>query len=301
MTELLNHQFEILPTDDALNGFVFGIHASVSVDGPGFDPGENNWITQDGQNSRRGVAAFGRDIPGPKTWTWSSHVNEDDIESALATLDEFDAAWHPEELARTPGALTAIRYRIGNRYRRVFGRPRRFAAPPSNLILSGYVPVTHDFQCVDSYTYDDEESMVVLTLNSGASGGGLTLPTTFPAAIAVPEDLSGINQVVVGGRARAYPIIRFDGPWTNPLLETDDWTLRLNTEIPDTGWINVDTRPWKLTVLDHNGASRVGALPHNTWLEDCYFGANTQPQLRVGGSSAGGQATIRWRNTWKSL
>ena len=154
-----------------------------------------------------------------------SHTDQEDIETALSVLDEFADAWAPESIAEDPGEVTAVRYRLGGRYRRVFGRPRRFAAPPSNLILSGYVPITHDFETVDAYTYDDVESSAEILYSSSAEGGGFILPATLPIMMASAEG-NGEAQVTVGGQARTYPIIRFNGPWTNPVMVTDDWTLR---------------------------------------------------------------------------
>ena len=69
MTALAEHQYEILPTADANDGFVFGIGAEVSVET--FDPGEATWLTQDTQNTRRGTRGFGRDVLTGKTWLWT--------------------------------------------------------------------------------------------------------------------------------------------------------------------------------------------------------------------------------------
>lgn len=308
MTILKDHQFEILPSADATDGFVFGIGAEISVDGEGFDPGETDWLTQDAQNTRRGNTSFGRDVPVAKTWVWESHVNRDDVEGAVDTLERFEDAWKPEELVETPQAYTALRYRLAGRDRRIFGRPRRFAAPPTNLILAGYVDVTHDFSLIDSYTYDDIESMAVMPYSSTVEGGGFSFPVTFPIET-TPSLGYGGGQLSVGGNARAFPIIRFNGPWLNPKIVTDDWELTWKGEIGPTGWIEIDTRPWALTVLNQSGASVVGGsgsdqgLDRRTWLEDCWFAPQSSPQISFGGSSSSGAATavIRWRNTWKSL
>ena len=302
MTALADHQFEILPSAEAMDGFVFGIGAEVSLDEDGFDPGEAEWLTQDGQNTRRGVVGFGRDVRGAKTWTWGSHVDQTDVETAVDVLDRFSAAWSPENLARTPGALTAVRYRLAGRDRRVFGRPRRFAAPPTNLILNGYVPIDHDFQCVDSYTYDDVASEALVPYASSASGGGFTLPSTMPLVTATSEG-AGSTQLSVGGRARAYPVIRFNGPWTNPMMTTDAWVLRWEGEIGPGGWVEIDTRPWALTVLDQSGGSAVDGLPRQTWLEDMFFEPQSKPQISLSGIAPSGSASawIRWRNTWTSI
>lgn len=302
MTALAEHQFEILPDAEALDGFVFGIGAEVSLNEDGFDPGENSWITQDAENTRRGVVGFGRDVTAPKTWTWASHVNREDVDTAVDTLDRFSAAWRPEELARDPGAVTAVRYRLAGRERRIFGRPRRFAAPPTNQILSGYVPVDHDFQLVDSYSYDDTESSIVIGYASAAGTGGFVLPSTMPLSTQ-SGDGNGEGQVSIGGRARAYPVIRFNGAWTDPTLITDHWTLRWKGQIPVNGWVEIDARPWMLTAKNHFGGSAIGGLPRNTWLEDLWFAPQTSPGISLGGVATGGGASveIRWRNAWTSI
>jgi len=301
MTVLNDHQFEILPDADAMDGFVFGIGADVSLDDGGFDPGDAEWLTQDSQNTRRGLNAFGRDVPGAKTWTWSTHTDQEDVETAVAVLDDFSAAWAPAALMRQPGAQTAIRYRLAGRDRRIFGRPRRFSAPPTNLILSGYVPITHDFQLVDSYAYDDIESQALIPYVSGSTGGGIVLPAVLPAS-SLPSEGIGSDQIDIGGRAEAYPIIRFNGPWTDPIIITDNWSLKWTGSILAGGWVEIDCRPWALTVLDQSGASRAEGLDRRTYLEDCWFAPQTRPQISLGGIALGGSASalIRWRNTWTS-
>ena len=302
MSALSEHQFEILPSEDAADGFVFGIGAEVSVGGEGFDPGETSWLTQDSVNTRRGNTAFGRDVQGAKTWLWDSHVDREDVEGALDTLERFADAWHPEELARTPGAQTCVRYRVGGRVRRIYGRPRRFAAPPTNLILNGNVAVTHDFALADAHTYDDLESSASILYSTSADGGGFLLPATLPVET-LPSEGAGTGQIYVGGNSGAYPVLRFNGAWTNPVLHTERWTLRLKGTIPSGGWVEIDTRPWALTVLNQSGASVPDMLERRTWLEDLWLAPNAKTQVSLDGIAPAGNASvdIRWRNTWKSI
>jgi hypothetical protein len=301
-TRLNEFQFEILSSEDADSGFIFGIGAEVSVGSDGFDPGENEWITQDTVNERRGSTAFGRDVLGAKTWVWESHVNRTTVPQALDTLDRFSAAWAPEELVLVPGEQTALRYSIGGRERRIFGRPRRYSAPPSNRILGGYVPVTHDFKLVDSRTYDDVESSALITYSSTIERGGFTLPAVFPL-ITSANIGSGVGAINVGGNARTYPIIRFNGPWTNPAIVTPDWELSWSGGIAAGDWVEIDLRPWKLTVLNRSGASVVGGLGKRIFLEDCFLRPGTQPQIALDGiaTSGGASCSIRWRNAWTSI
>jgi hypothetical protein len=303
VTLLNDHQFEILPDAEASDGFVFGIGADISVSNEGFDPGEHSWFTQDGDNTRRGVRGFGRDVPTYKTWTWSSHTDVDSESKAVDVLDDFADAWSPEALSLEPGEVTALRYRIAGRDRRVFGRPRRYAAPPNNLILSGYVDVTHDFETVDAYTYDDVKSGVSIPFSTAAIGAGFVLgAVTMPLLTQRGESASGQQQITVGGKARAYPVIRFNGPWTNPSLETDAWTLNWKGQIAQGDWVEIDARPWKLTVLNQDGASAVDGLDRRVWLEDLWFAPGSRPILRVDGiASPGASADVWWRNTWKSI
>lgn len=302
MTVLAEHQFEILPSAEAASGFVFGIGAAVSIDAEGFDPGETEWMTQDSENTRRGNRAFGRDVLGAKTWVWESHTDQEDVATAVQTLEDFSAAWQPELLVRDPGVQTSLRYHLAGRTRRIFGRPRRFAAPPTNLILNGFVPITHDFALVDSYTYDDVQSSVQIPYSSGASTGGFTLPATMPVATIASEGNGG-GQVSVGGNAKAYPVIRLNGPWTNPVFITDDWVLSWTGAIGVGQWIEIDCRPWALTALNQAGASVVGGLSRRTWLEDCWFAPGSQPQISLDGTTSGGSASadVKWRNTWTSI
>lgn len=301
MSILSEHCFEILPSAEANDGFVFGIGQTVSVDGEGFDPGDAEWLTQTSQNSRRGVRGFGRDIKGAKTWTWASHINRDDVEGALETLEEFEDAWAPEALMLQPGVVTGLRYRVGGRDRRVFGRPRRFSAPPSNRILGGYVPVTHDFELADSNTYDDLATTVIIPFASEPGASGFQFPVIFPM-ITLPSDETE-QAFYVGGTRRAYPVIRFYGPWTNPSITTDDWALSWAGSIPNGGWIEIDARPWMLTVLNQSGASAVAGLPKTTMLEDIWLAPKTQIQARLGGIATGGgaYASVSWRNTYLGL
>lgn len=302
MTTLDDHQFEILPSEFSTDGFVFGIGAEVSVDDGGFDPGSTDWLVQDSQNSRRGVVGFGRDVLGGMTWAWDAHTDRSTEEEAVDTLDLFSSMWRPEMIALEPGQLTRLRYRLAGRNRCVFGRPRRYSAPPTNLILGGMVPITLDFACVDSFTYDDLESSVEIPYASSLSGGGFILPATLPVST-LPSEGNGTAQISVGGRARVYPVIRLNGPWTDPVFDVGDWKISWTGSIPDGGYVEIDCRPWRLTVLDENGGSAVEGLAKQTWLEDCWFAPQSTPQVTLRGIATTGAATatVSWRNTWTSI
>jgi hypothetical protein len=298
-TDLAEMQFELLPSLTADSGFVFGIGASVSVNEDGFLPGDDDWTHEDEQNPRRGGVNFGREVLNGPTWGWNLHINEKDVPSAVDTLGAFKTAWRALAIRQTPGAIIPIRYRLNDRYRRIYGRPRRFSAPPANGILNGYVPVTVDFACVDGFVYDDEESSVSLQLNSG-SDGGFILPATFPVTT-LPVGLNE-GQAVVGGDAPAYPVIRFNGPVTNPSVATDAWTLSLDRSIAAGDYVEIDLRPWALTAL-LNGTSSVGGdLGRRTYLSDIKLEPGPHTLVFRGGDETGSATCeVRWSNAWNSI
>lgn len=300
MVNALNeHQFEILPNDRQGNGVVFGIGGTVSVDDGGFQPGASEWTTQDGENSTRGTTVFGRDrLTGP-TWSWQAHTNGKDVSSALAALSALAGAWRPFSVMEDPQAVVALRYRIGNRIRRIYGRPRKFDAPPANGILNGYVPISMDFRCADAFTYDDEEQVLTLGLAVG-SEGGFTFPAVFPVQTLPVGDQQ--DQVVVSGDAKTYPIVRFNGPLTDPVLATSTWTLSLDLSLTAGQWVEVDLRPWKLTALNQDGVSVAGALGKRQRLSKLFFKPGRHDVVfRASSASGAGTCQVRWSSAWNSI
>jgi hypothetical protein len=303
MSALEEFQFEILPTADAADGVVFGIHSDLSMDDGGFHPGSTEWASTSTASAANGATLFGRDrLLGP-VWAWDLHVNRDDLENALETLSAHTTAWRWLDERDTPGAMTAIRYRLADRVRRVYGRPENHEASPNNLILSGYTPVTCDFSCVDGYTYDDALSALTLTLGVDASSGsgGLVFPVVLPANSLPSTEQAG--QIEVGGDAPTYGVYRFNGPWIDPSVYTDDWTLSIpNYSIPAGQYVEIDTRPWVNTVMLNGSSSIGGLLGRRQKLPQ----AKLKPgplEIKVGGYSPTGTATcqITWRNAHNSI
>lgn len=300
-TTLLDHQFELLPDLLAPSGEVFGIGAEVSLDDGGFLPGDDDWTNEDEPNPTRGGTAFGRDQLAGPTWGFNLHVNRSDEAGALATLSRFKSAWRALHIRNVPGAVIPLRYRLNDRYRRVYGRPRRFSGTPDNRGLSGFIPITADFQCVDAFTYDDVEKVVVLGLaNGGDSQGGFTFPLTFPTTTLPPGE--SVAPAVVGGDAPAYPVVRFNGPLTNPSLDAGPWSLSLTRTIPDGSYIEVDLRPWALTVLLNGSTSVATALGRRQYLAEMKLEPGPYAfQLRANAIGSSGSCEVRWSDAWNSI
>lgn len=157
----------ILPSQE--DGYAFGAGNEVSVDAEGgFDPGEDSWETEDTTNPRTGGTAFGREVLEGPTWSFALHVDQATVREAKDALGRIRSQWRAAEVRDDPGAVTTLRYCMGKEHRRVYGRPRRFASPPDNKILGGYVPIVADFKCATPYTYDDVESVEVLQLSASS-------------------------------------------------------------------------------------------------------------------------------------
>lgn len=299
-----DHNFEILPSIDAIDGVAFGIGQHVSLDDNGFAPGSTDWAVQDSENGMNGSTAFGRDrLLGP-TWNWQLHVNRSSVEEALETLGAFSTAWKALHIRETPGAVLPIRYKVGGRTRRIYGRPRRFEAPPDNKILSGYVPVSVDFKCVDGFSYDDTMKEVVLQLgmtleDEGVdSGGGFIFPIIFPVVTLPPTKKQ--TYVTVGGEASSHPIIRFNGPVVNPGLTTPNWTLSLDYTISAGQYVEIDTRPWRQTAMLNGQTSVAGFLGRRQRMSKVVFNPGRFQAKYTGYSEATSTCSVRWAPTWNS-
>lgn len=296
-------QFEILPSVDAEDGVVFGIGADVSLNQDGFHPGSTDWATQDVDSGATGHTNFGRDLLLGPSWSWDLHVNRDDCEEALESLGAFTTAWRALDV-RGPSEVTALRYQLVGRRRRIYGRPRRCEASPNNLILSGYTDVGVDFKAVDGFTYDDEQTGITLLLagnEDGPAGGGLR----FPARLPVDTDPTTVQQaqIVVGGDAPTYPIIRFTGPVTGPSLSTDSWVISLpEYEIPTGSFVEIDTRPWVSTVMLNGESSIAGEIGRRQNLPASRLKPGAL-EVSFHGASSDGTATceVRWASAWNSI
>lgn len=299
MIELKEMQFELLRGDTSGEGVAFGFGLPVAVNEDGFDTGELSWITQDSQNPVTGNSMYGRDTPGSNTWTFAMHADAEDAVGALAAVAELAAAWRATGVVDKAGNLLPLRYRVGGRIRRVFGRPRRFAAPPDNRIIGGSIPVTASFDIVDSLHYDDDEQTAVLNFNAD-SDGGFILPAVLPISTLPGSDRS--VSIRNAGDAPTAPVIRFDGPILNPYVQGPGWTVSLDLNLASGEWAVVDARPWRMTVLKNGTAGMGGRLGKRQYLTDVRLDPGIH-NLRFGGQSSSALATckVSWRNAYSSL
>lgn len=298
MLDLNDFQFEILPDVDLdTNGVGFGLGLNVSVDKEGFDPGTAEWTVQDTQNPANGATQFGRDQLAGPTWAWNAFVNEQETADALVTKDAISKVWRARAILDRPGATACVRYQLPGRTRRIYGRPRRFNAPPNNLLLNGYIPVTMDFKAADSLHYDDVEQSVSIGFVV-ASDGGLVFPVTFPYSSLPDSHREG--AILVGGDSPTYPIIRIDGPILNPSVQWAGRVWGFTYDLQDGDWLEIDTRPWKQTILRNGQYNASGAMNRRQYMRDMTLEPGGYEVAFRGQSSSGtALCTFRWRNAFE--
>lgn len=282
-----------------LGGVEFGIGRNVSVDSDGFDTGSADWRVQDGEEGMGDGTTFGRDYLGSPEWAFTMHTNRETDVEALESLEQLATVWRNEELRQKPNAVVPLRYTIGDRTRLVYGRPRRWAAPPSNLILGGMVPIAATFKCADHLTYDELEQSAQVNLGQ-SSAGGFVFPLVFPVAMTGGQDRVGVARV--DGSAGTWAKVRFQGPAINPRLQiAGQFECQWIGTLREGEWVELDSRPWARTVLRHDGAS-VPTLSRRTRLAQMKLSPGAHElQFSAGGCTSSTVCKVSWRGANNSL
>lgn len=290
-----------------LDGVLFGLGCDVAVEASGFDPGSTTWTTQDRESQTDDVVYMGRDVKVPSSWSWQAFTTTEDpqdsvaVAEALAAVETLQGVWEPEEVRSTPGTVSVLRYkRPGAGVRRVYGRPRRFAAPLDNLLLHGRVDITMDFRRADPLHYDDVEESVVIGMLA-AEVGGFPVPAVTPwTSVDVAEPQA--RTIRVGGTAPTWPVITFRGPQlVAPWVQIGGVRCALQVTMSPGDEIVVDTRPWVRTAY-RNGAPQPALLAPATSLADMKLTPGAHEVL-FGGSDPTNNATVEvaWRSATRTL
>jgi hypothetical protein len=289
-----------------LDGFLFGgENDSVVIQPGGFDPGTTDWRVQDQDSPSGDGVVFGRDLLAGQTWGFTFLTNEYTAADALNSLEAMAGLWLNNASRSVPGAVSVLRYNIGGRVRRVYGRPRRWGLAVTPDLWGGVAPVVADFRCEGALHYDDELRTidVGVVVGDGASSGGMSEPLSAPLSTVGGGARSGVIDVV-GGTAPAPFIALIHGPITNPWVAGPGWRFDFLTTLAYNQSLAVDTRPWAKTVLRNDGASLAGTLTRtSTALSDARLLPGGGAWLDFGGIDGTGTATcaVSWRPTYHSL
>jgi hypothetical protein len=279
-----------------LDGFRFGCGTTIEV--TEMDLGSAETRPQDADLSTVDARRFGRDQKRPATWSFVLTIKERDRAAALVTLGGLEAAWDAEASRLRPGAVSELRYRLGDRVRLVYGRPRRFTPVLTNLVF-GRISVVCDFTRVDLLDYDDVEQVVPLTLGASQVGG---FPTPWVSPIrSTASAQPRVNQIVVGGSTATWVTVVFDGSFTDPYVRVGGWRTALQRSIAFDETITVDPRPWVQAVTRQDGAHVSGLSPDSRLSRMRLAPGTYDVELGAAASSGSATARLRWRDAGKSL
>lgn len=285
----------------SLDGYKFGgANDPVVVVPGGFDPGVTNWRTQDADNPLGDAMRFGRDRLSPATWGFTLQTNLDTSTQALDAIEEIETVWKGDATRATPGAVQTLRYNLGGRTRRVYGRSRRFAPTISPLTFQGVSGALADFQKADTLHYDDTEYVVDISILAGRASG-IKSPLIGPlTTVAGGDRIDTIQEV--GGNAPAPFIAIIYGPISNPYIEGPGFFVKLNTTLAYDQYAVIDTRPWAQTVIRNDGVSLGGKLSRLSRLTTARLNPGSA-SIKFGGTDLTGRAKCRfsWRPTYNSL
>lgn len=263
-----------------------------------FDQGSVDLRSDDTERPQKDGIIPGRDFIGKRIWAWELSARGDNLTDVLAANAKLEGAWR-SSVRTTPGATMPLSYMVDGRWRRVYGRPGRYAGPsPDFIAMNGIGHIVCDFMITDPLHYDDAETSVVLSIVPGTTGG-LRAPLRAPLST-VRSNEPRAGTVLNSGNAPTPLKVRFKGPVSNPWVRSaDGWEVGIIGTLAYDQTITFD--PLAGTVL--RGSTPVnGMLTSKTRLSNTMLKPGTN-SLTFGGTDLTGSATatLLWRDAYISL
>lgn len=283
-----------------LDGLMFGGEETLRVHG--FEPNGPDARTQDVENEVGDGMYFGRDTLGTPAWAFELHTDLDSGPEAHDLADLLAAKWLDPDLRGTPGRVVALRYWMAGRWRRVYGRPRRYVGLDGGWLTAvGRGEMTADFKLAHHLHYDDVAKEVEVGMVP-ATVGGFIFPVIFPLSTARRGVGERSNQLTVGGTAPTWPKITVNGPIRNAKITVSDWSMRMVGNIAYDQAVTIDTAPWARTITRENGASVAGMLHPTVSMAGLELRPGFHNMILEGTDLTGtATATIEWRDAHYGL
>lgn len=290
-----------------LAGARFGKGLPVIV--TSFDRGGSDTRNQDQPAGRGDWMNFGTDRRTPGVWAWTLETNGQLVRdglTALAALEDLEAAWDAPDVRGEPGAVLPLRYQHFGRTRVVFGRPRRFTAPLTTQVAQGRIKIAADFQLAEPWSYDDVEQSVTLSVGAAVtSGAAVAFPTRFPRLWGGAAGRPGTRDITVGGRRSTWLTAVITGPVTDPYLVIGDQVLQLRGIVSpgSSNRVTVSALPWAAGVYRTTDGAQTGVyLDAGSRLAQLQA-APGDHLLTFGGIDNTGSATcvVSWRDATNSI
>ncbi|WP_461634953.1 phage tail family protein [Glutamicibacter soli] len=264
-----------------------------------FDPGPADLQHGDTPQSQRDGVIPGRDFIGGRNWAFSISSNRQELASALAEDERLASRWHDPKHRLNPLLKVPLSYELGGRWRRVYGRPDRYAGMKGDVLaVQGRGRIECDFRVMDSRYFDESETVLVLPIVP-ASTGGLMAPLVGPLST-VRSSTPRAGYVKNAGTAATPLKVVFKGPITDPYVHAAaGWEIALKGTILPGQSVTVDS--FAGTVL--RGSAPVGGmLTRKTRLSSAVLPVGIS-DLTFGGVDPTGTAVVelRWRNAYYSI
>lgn len=293
VAELRNYQWE-------LGGVVFGYDCPVEHESD-VAPPEYSPRTEDQQNPFSDGMTPGIDFFEPGSWQFKLWTDEETEGGALAALAQLKMAWRGDAYRKEPGQATGLRYRLADRTRVVYGRPRRFSAPLATQYLFGRIDITADFQTVSELFFDDFEDYIEVG-HKEPTTGGFTAPFTFPLT-SEEGAATAPYTFAVGGELPTPALVDFVGPLDSTgLLIDGEPFIAFQQDIPAGVTVTVDARPWVTAVYRADGAPVAGLLSPRSRMPAMQLEPGVHTATLLGSSPTGtGRAKVRWRGAHPSI
>jgi hypothetical protein len=254
---LQEYQYELVAGEHSV---VFGRNTSYTVavaDHTSVEESVADAVVSGGDGIR-----FGRDFINGRIITFDLNVLTPYTAGApqsLSTLEEFAARWRNDWIRTKAGEVCELRYRIGGRTRKVYGRPRKFAATTGRA-HQGWIPATAEFQCIDDKYYDDVPISEVVPM-SNAGTNGRAYPREYPYTYGTHGETRP-SVINVEGSVAAVPVIKIFGPIINPeVQQVGGWRIKFPgvTLLFDQS-ITIDPRHWVRAVYRENDTNMAGKM-----------------------------------------
>ena len=280
------HQFMV---DDV----TFGIgdpHVTIET----FDPGTVGSRNQDRLVPADDVLSFGIDYENPPLWTFMMSTDRESEAEAWESVERIEQIWRGDA-RKIAGQVVPMRYKFADRIRMVYGRPRNFAVAPDNRMLSGYIPISGQFQLAVAKYYDEDVQSQDFTLSTPPTIGGLTTPLITPLTTAVGVT-PRLTTITVGGKIPTEVVLTIEGSGSNLRLEVvGQWAAQLVGSTDTDDVVTIDSRPWV------RGVSIPGKLSRDTIIKKMLLPPGEHSVSFYSSSGGGAVATLSWQNAYRSM
>lgn len=264
----------------------------------GFNPNNGAWRVVDQDNPVADSRLFGDDFKTPGSWELEVACLSDGGDSALDALAVLGAEWNKKY---KDSSTAKLMYRRNGVTRFVYGRPRGFDPVPEKGIPDRLIRVSLKFDLADTVFYHADTQSLVLRMVP-PSTGGFTAPFTAPIVTESTGEIQGVTQVVAGSDQATPVKIRFQGPVSQPYLEGDGWSVRLNMSLAYDQYVDVDARLYTVQLYP-GGANMAGKLSIDSRLAKARINPFVSESLVFGGVDPTGTstATVYWNPAYGTL